>query len=79
MPFGIEVGESVGAIPHGMKRLVTMNKKQKLKAKGKRFGLYNVEVKPIEITLTFGYVGLAMPFHEPKKVGQGLFFTAGTK
>ncbi|MEB9538012.1 hypothetical protein P4V48_07540 [Bacillus thuringiensis] len=56
-----------------------MNRKQKLKAKGKRFGLYNVEVKPIEITLAFGYVGLAMPFHEPKKVGQGLFFTAGTK
>ncbi|MEW4132207.1 hypothetical protein [Bacillus thuringiensis] len=50
----------MGAIPQGLKRLVTMNKKQKLKAKGKRFGL-------------------AMPFHEPKKVGQGLFFTAGTK
>ncbi|WP_340135763.1 hypothetical protein [Bacillus cereus] len=62
----------MGAIPYGLKRLVTMNEKQNLKTKGKRFGSYNVETKPIEITLAFGYVGLATPFHEPKKVGQGL-------
>ncbi|EOP78611.1 hypothetical protein IGM_06562, partial [Bacillus cereus HuB4-4] len=31
------------------------------------------KIKPIEKTLTFGYVGLATPFHELKKVGQGLF------
>ncbi|MED1287691.1 hypothetical protein [Bacillus mycoides] len=43
----------MGTIPHGLKRLVTMNEKQKLKAKVKRFGLYNVEINPIEITLAF--------------------------
>ncbi|AZR75842.1 hypothetical protein BtSCAC15_31355 (plasmid) [Bacillus thuringiensis] len=79
MPFGVEVGESVGAIPHGLNRIITRDEKLNLRTKGKRFGSYNVEIKPIEITLAFGYIGLATPFHEPKKVGQGLFFTAVTK
>ncbi|WP_130068539.1 hypothetical protein [Bacillus albus] len=75
MPFGIEVGESAGAIPHGLKRLVTMNKKQKLKAKGKRFGLYNVEVKSIEITLAFSSlrrVILPLLFFEYSKRKDGI-------
>ncbi|ARJ25684.1 hypothetical protein B7492_32115 (plasmid) [Bacillus mycoides] len=75
MSFGVEVGESVGTIPHGLKRLVTMNEKQKFKAKVKRFGLYNVEIKPIEITLAFSSlrrVILLLLFFEYSKRNNGI-------
>ncbi|OQR53278.1 hypothetical protein [Bacillus sp. CDB3] len=62
----------MGTMPHGLKRLVTTDEKLNIRTKGQRFGSYTGKIKPIEKTLTFGYVGLVTPFHEPKKVGKGL-------